>query len=327
MTDPFGLQPFVGEGRVCTALAYAVIDGPDRHRVGSIGCELDHLFDLASLTKPLATVSTIAHLLEDQAVELSQPVSFWLPESPSRLGEQTIADLLHHRAGLLAFSERLAEGLKGSDEQRLRELRRRVLEVPLKYQPGTVVYSDLGFILLAWICQRAGRSVDDLAPVFGCVVPDLSHIGQCIPTGYDEQHRPLVGRVHDPTCRLAGGRNCGHAGWFGSLHSTAGAVRQWLELSQGRSSLLPDTARALIVAESGQRTAGFDVPTPGGTTGGGWSTQTFGHLGYTGTAFLLYPQADRAAVLLTNRTWPDGVDRGIGDLRRHFFGAVARGTR
>ena len=326
MTDPLDLQSFVGEDRVCTALAYAVIEGTQPARLGSMGCQLDDLFDLASLTKPLATVSTVAHLMADGVVDLSQPVSFWLPEAPTRLGEQTIADLLHHRAGLLAFSEQLAVGLQGADEKRLRELRHRVLDVPLKHKPGTVVYSDLGFILLAWICQRAGRSVDDLAAEFGCLVPDASHRQRCIPTGFDEDQKPLVGRVHDPTCRLAGGRNCGHAGWFGSLRATASAVRQWLDVSQNRPSSLPDTARLLIVAGPGQRTAGFDVPTPGGTTGGGWSKLTFGHLGYTGTAFWVDPQADRAAVLLTNRTWPDGADRGIGDLRRHFFGAVARGA-
>ncbi len=326
MTDAFGLQGFVGEGRVCTALAYAVIDGRRSDQVGSIGCELDDLFDLASLTKPLATVSTIAYLMADEVVDLSQPLSFWLPEAPSLLGEQTVADLLHHRAGLLAFSEQLAVGLQGSDQKRLRELRQRVLDVPLKHKPGTVVYSDLGFILLAWICQRAGRSVDDLRSKFGFVVPEHFDLERCIPTGFDEDQKPLVGRVHDPTCRLAGGRNCGHAGWFGSLRVTANAVKQWLDLSQGRASLLPDTARLLIAAEPGARTAGFDVPTPGGTTGGGWSETTFGHLGYTGTAFWIDPQADRAAVLLTNRTWPDGEDRGIGDLRRHFFGAVARGA-
>ena len=70
--------------------------------------------------------------------------------------------------------------------------------------------------------------------------------------------------------------------------------------------------------------AGFDVPTPGGTTGGGWSPSSFGHLGYTGTAFWVDPGADRAAILITNRSWPDDSDRGIADLRRQFFGAVAR---
>ena len=324
MTLTLDLHEFVGEGRVCTALAYAVIDGCQPDQMGSVGCELDDLFDLASLTKPFATVSTIAHLLADGVVELDQRLDFWLPEAPLLLGQQNIADLLHHRAGLLAFSEHLAQGLQGSGERRLRELRHRVLEVPLKHKPGTIVYSDLGFILLAWVCQRAGRPVDDLASELGFVVPDGSHVKRCIPTGFDPDGRPLVGRVHDPTCRLAGGRNCGHAGWFGSLRATTNAVRQWLDLSQGRPSLLPDAARLLIVAEAGARTAGFDVPTAGGTTGGGWGKGTFGHLGYTGTAFWVDPETDRAAVLLTNRTWPDGVDRGIGDLRRHFFGAVAR---
>ena len=323
MTDPFGLKDFVGEGRVCTALAYAVIRGEQPAQVQVFGCGLDDLFDLASLTKPLATVSTIAHLLAEQAIGLEQTVGHWLPEAQGLLADASIKDLLHHRAGLLAFSEDLASDLSGPPEKRLRELRRRAVEMPLRHRPGTIVYSDLGFIILAWICQRAGRSVDELASAGGFVIPEPSMATQCIPTGLDQRGRPLVGRVHDPTCRFAGGRNCGHAGWFGSLRVTERAVRAWLDLSQGRPSVLPEEAKALITPEPGARTAGFDVATPGGTTGGGWSDQTFGHLGYTGTAFWIDPRADRAAVLLTNRTWPDGMDRGIGDLRRKFFAAVA----
>ena len=324
MTDRFGLAGFVGEGKVCTALAYAVIEGEQPAHLEAFGCGLDDLFDLASLTKPLATVTTVAHLLSEGAISLDQTVGYWLPEAQGLVAHASVADLLHHRAGLLAFSEDLASGLTGPAPKRLRELRQRALETPLRHRPGAVVYSDLGFIILAWICQRAGRGVDDLAEQGGFVIPDAQVSSRCIPTGRDAQGLPLVGRVHDPTCRFAGGRNCGHAGWFGSLRATERAVRGWLDLSQGRPSALPEQAKTLIVPESGARTAGFDVATPGGTTGGGWSDQTFGHLGYTGTAFWIDPKMDRAAVLLTNRTWPDGSDRGIADLRRMFFGAVAR---
>lgn len=327
MTHPFGLERFVGEGRVCTALGYALIEGDEPTRLGSIGCRPNDLFDLASLTKPLGTVRAVAQLIEDGALTLEQSVGEWLPEAPAQLGAATLADLLHHRAGLLAFSERLADRLIGAPERRLRELRRRVLELPLKHRPGTVVYSDLGFILCAWICQRAGMAVDELAAPQGFLIPSGADLERCIPTGYDPDQMPLKGRVHDPTCRRAGGRNCGHAGWFGGIEATAAAVRSWLDLACGRPSSVPRAASALIVPQHGGRTAGFDVPTPGGTTGGGWGARAFGHLGYTGTAFWIDPDADRAAVLLTNRTWPDGQDRGIGALRRHFFGAVARGER
>ena len=114
MTHPFGLERFVGEGRVCTALGYALIDGDEPIRLGSIGCRPDDLFDLASLTKPLGTVRAVAQLIEDGALTLEQSVGEWLPEAPAQLGAATLADLLHHRAGLLAFSERLADGLIGA---------------------------------------------------------------------------------------------------------------------------------------------------------------------------------------------------------------------
>ena len=85
------------------------------------------------------------------------------------------------------------------------KLRRRVLELPLGHRPGTVVYSDLGFILCAWICQRAGMAVDELAAPQGFLIPSGADLERCIPTGYDRDQLPLKGRVHDPTCRRAGG--------------------------------------------------------------------------------------------------------------------------
>jgi CubicO group peptidase (beta-lactamase class C family) len=322
-----GLAAFVGEQKVCTALAWGVFN-QGQFTSGSIGCDDQAIFDLASLTKPLATVTTVAFLLDDGVLSLEQKVGFWLPEAEAQLAGTSIRDLLHHRAGLLAFSETLASGLQGSSEARLRALRYSALELPLRHRPGTVVYSDLGFILLAWICHRAGRPVDALRhhpDLGGFIVPPLDEgiaLPNFVPSGRDEKGLPLLGRVHDPTCRLVGGVNCGHAGWFGDLNSTLRASRAWLDLACGRASALPAAARQLIEHAPGQRSAGFDVPTPGGTTGGNWGARSFGHLGFTGTAMWVDPDADCCAVLLTNRTWPDGKDRGIGDLRRYFFSAV-----
>ena len=134
------------------------------------------------------------------------------------------------------------------------------------------MYSDLGFILCAWICQRAGMAVDELAAPQGFLIPSGADLERCIPTGYDPDQMPLTGRVHDPTCRRAGGRNCGHAGWFGGIEATTAAVRSWLDLACGRPSSVPRAASALIVPQHGGRTAN-DVPTPGGTTGGGWGAR------------------------------------------------------
>jgi len=306
------------------------LSGAEEVQFGSFGCSETDLFDLASLTKPLATVTTVALLIDESALRLDDRVGRWLPEAQGQLATASIADLLHHRSGLLAFSEHLAQGLEGPAERRLRGLRFRILELPLKHRPGTMVYSDLGFILLAWICQRAGRTVDQLArhpQLGGFWAPGEGETPapqRFVPSGRDPDGMPLLGRVHDPTCRLAGGQNCGHAGWFGSLQATVRAVQAWLDLAADRPSPLPNAAHLLIQTQLGQRSAGFDVPTPGGTTGGGWSANSFGHLGYTGTGFWLDPTADRAAVLLTNRSWPDDSDRGIAELRRRFFGAVAR---
>lgn len=331
MSEAFGLAAAVGEGRVCTALGWALVRPGQADALGAIGCGRDSLFDLASLTKPFATVTTVAMLIDDGALALHDTVSSWLPEAQGALRRASIADLLHHRAGLAPFAQ-ITDGLSGAAPKRLRALRQRALELPLLHRPGSVVYSDLGFIILAWICQRAGRSVDAarLAPGLPrFIVPSADRVvdpSRFVPSGRDELGRPLLGRVHDPRARHGGGQNCGHAGWFGSIEMVAQVLTAWLDLAVGRASPLPLAARSLIEIAPGGRTAGFDIPTEGGSSGNGWGRRSFGHLGYTGVAFWIDPDNDRAAALLTNRTWPDGADRGIADLRRRFFTAVAKNS-
>jgi CubicO group peptidase (beta-lactamase class C family) len=321
-------EAFVGPGAVCEALAFGWVQGGER-RVGSVGCELDLIFDLASLTKPLAVVTTVALLLEEEALALDDSIGDWLPEAGGALAAARVSDLLHHRAGVAPYAD-LGAHLAGYPERRLRGLRHAALDCPLVCRPGVQTrYSDIGFILLAWICARAGRRVDDarqLPGLSGCLVPHLDGPAShrlYAPTGFDEHGAILQGRVHDPRCRAGGGRDTGHAGWFSTLEPVLNWAEAWLDLACARPSPLPAAGRALIVRGADARTAGFDCPTVGGSSGGGWSAEAFGHLGFTGTALWVDPARDRAAVLLTNRTWPDGAERGIGELRRMFFSFVA----
>jgi serine-type D-Ala-D-Ala carboxypeptidase len=322
------IEALVGHDNACEALAYGWLCDGERH-LGSLGCDLDLIFDLASVTKPLAVGTTIGLLLQEEALSLDDRVADWLPEARGLLREVRLLDVLLHRAGMAPYAH-LEHDLNGSSEQRLRSLREAALDCPLVYRPGSRTrYSDLGFIVLAWICARAGRRVDDarlLPGLHGCVVPHLdgptSH-RLYAPTGVDEGGAILQGRVHDPRCRAGGGRDCGHAGWFAPVAPVLDWAQAWLDLACGRPGPLPDAARRLTMVGPNGRTPGWDCPSAGGSTGGGWSPKTFGHLGYTGTALWVDPERERAAVLLTNRTWPDGADRGIANLRRHFFAWVA----
>ena len=323
------LDAFVGVTGVCTQLGWSVRLGKDIC-LGTIGCPEDRIFDLASLTKPLGTATAFSILIERGVLGLDDPVKRWIPEAPSTLGARPLMELLNHRAGLAAWLD-LGKDLSGSPTQRLNGLRQAALNAPLASIPGTkAVYSDLGYILAAWIAERAGQEVDDVRSTLGW--DELFVVGSdappsprsYAPTGFSPEGTKLQGQVHDDNCRAAGGKNTGHAGWFGTISGVTKAVSTWHDLLVGRHNKLPATASQLVKGIPGERTPGFDVPTPGGSTGGHWGQGTVGHLGFTGTAFWIDPVKDRSAVLLTNRTFPDGEDRGINVLRQWFFDWAAK---
>jgi len=289
-----------------------------------LGCGLDAVFDLASLTKPLATVHAFAELSTVGTLDLQDTVGQHLPEAEGPVADVTLEQLLRHESGMNAWLP-LHSAIDPQKGDPLTQLRLGALSAPLGSRPGeSTRYSDLGFITLAWICERAGLPVDELrvsaAGRFLCPPLDAaagsSHL--FLPSGHDAQGRALLGRVHDENCRSSGGVGAGHAGWFGTIGEVLKAGEAWLDASLGGDKLAPD-AQLLTQRGAHQRTAGFDVPTPGGTTGGGFGPRSFGHLGFTGTALWIDPDAELVAVLLTNRTWPDGEDRGIADLRRAYF--------
>ena len=318
------LDAFVGVSGVCTQLGWALRQG-QKLSLGTIGCPEDRIFDLASLTKPLATATAYSLLLERGVLGLDDPIGRWIPDASFPLASRPLDELLRHQAGLAAWAD-LGRNLSGTQAQRLQGLRQAALEFPLDSTPGTTtLYSDLGFILAAWIAEKAGLPVDGVRSQLGwdqlCVPaidgPPLPR--PYAPTGFSPEGQRLQGTVHDDNCRAAGGQNTGHAGWFGTVKGVVDAVGAWQDLLVGRSSTLPLAGKQLAERVGKGRTPGFDIPTSGGSTGGGWSDSTVGHLGFTGTAFWIDPERDCSAILLTNRTFPDGEDRGIKVLRQWFF--------
>ena len=216
------LDAFVGVSGVCTQLGWSIRLGQEL-TVGTIGCPQDRIFDLASLTKPLATASAYALLLERGVLGLDDPVGRWLPEASLPLASRPLAELLSHSAGLAAWVD-LGKNLTGSQEQRLEGLRLAALKTPLASVPGTqTLYSDLSYILAAWVAERAGQPVDDVRELFkwdelhtsGLKPPPNPRA--FAPTGFSPEGNKLQGRVHDDNCRAAGGQNTGHAGWFGTI--------------------------------------------------------------------------------------------------------------
>jgi CubicO group peptidase (beta-lactamase class C family) len=299
------------------------------------------IFDLASVTKVLATTS-VAMLLYDRGIlDLETPLGEILPgfvigRAPGSGKERvTLRMLLAHSSGLPAYA-RLFEQHTASNQ-----LLRACLEMPLEAAPGArAEYSDIGFILfgkalevlagdyLSRFCPREIFAPLELTSTFFC--PPTSMRQQIPPTVNDITFRKRIiqGEVHDEHAFVLGGCS-GHAGLF----SNALDVLRFAAciLAEGRSSngtqlFNPATVRLFATRESEpagtSRALGWDTPTAPSSSGKHFSPSSIGHLGYTGTSLWIDPERELAVVLLTNRTWPDRENKAIQIVRPAFHDAV-----
>ncbi len=294
---------------------------------------LSTVFDLASVTKVVATTAMAMLLYDRGQLNLKQRVVDVLPEFSSadeRRARITIEMLLAHSSGLPAY-ERLFELARSRQELMLL-----ALKVPLNADPGThAEYSDIGFILLGEILERiAGDPLDTYCgrEIFGplhmkstCFRPAERFRGQIPPTRDDRtfRHRVVQGEVHDENASVMGGVS-GHAGAFGNtadLMSFSAAMlgfgaeifqKETVSLFTRRQPSPPGTSRAL----------GWDTPSPPSQAGHNFSSSSFGHLGYTGTSLWIDGEQKIAIALLTNRTWPGNESKLIKHVRPAFHDAV-----
>lgn len=318
---------------------------------------LETRYDLASLTKVIATTTLVA-----QAVGLGQlalddrlPVSLAVGEY-----QPTLRDLLEHASGLAAhrefFHEPWSLGIGARDE-----LIAAVRREPLAVLPRTqAIYSDLGFLLLgAWLEQLGGARLDELfmariARPLGLErelgFPGLDVLGaehvaatEVYDAALHDGARPhwfaireqagqaaACGLVHDDNCLVMGGV-AGHAGLFGTAMGVLGVARAWLD---HRLPLLDPVTSARVVAEfttpsrvpGSTRRLGFDGPSPDGSgaTGQALSSRAYGHLGFTGTSVWVDPPTQAIYVLLSNRVHPTRNDDRIRALRREFHALAAQ---
>lgn len=310
-----------------------------RWRVPALGPPVgdDPWFDLASLTKPLATVTLTMILVERGALALDEPVRTWVPDAAT---PATLAQLLGHTAGCAAhvkFFEDLAARAR-PDEPPRQTLLRCARSHPLAGVPGeTTTYSDLGYLLLGEVLERAGGArLDELfsahvaGPLgLGCHFrpPGTPLVPDTVATELGPDGAAILGEVHDENAR-AGGGVFGHAGLFGRISDLASFARATLAAAAGA----PDdgalvnaaTARAFFGRAPGNASwrLGWDTPsrTPGVSHAGDlWPRDSgVGHLGFTGTSLWLDLARGRWCALLTNRVHPsrEGSAEGIKQLRR-----------
>jgi uncharacterized protein YbbC (DUF1343 family)/CubicO group peptidase (beta-lactamase class C family) len=296
----------------------------------------DTIFDLASLTKIVATATSIMILVERGAVRLNDPLTKFIPEFKGEGRERvTIEHLLTHRAGFAPDFD-LAEQWTGYDEAMKRLATERLRSVP----GARFVYSDLGFIALGEVVRCAsGMPLDEFArrniyEPLGMretgFKPAASLRPRIAPTekrrsqesylgsrpdalAQSESERWLRGEVHDPTSFRMGGV-AGHAGLFSTADDLAIYCQMILNGGEynGARILSPlgvaAMTRARAVAEDGSaRALGWDVASSFSSNRGDLFTPgSFGHTGFTGTSLWIDPATETFVVFLSNRVHPDG---------------------
>lgn len=296
------------------------------------------LFDLASVTKPVATTTMAMILYERGLLELETPVVGVVPEfmtdanrTPDpRRRDVTFRMLLAHSSGLPAY-EKLFLKTHSPDQ-----LLRAAFTTSISTNPGTrAEYSDLGFILLAAALERiAGESLDVFCQreIFGPLAmthttfnPPADARKQIPPTADDRTFRKRIiqGEVQDENASVLGGV-AGHAGLFSTAEDLARFAHAMLQ--GGPPILLPETVALFTRRESAppgtSRALGWDTPSAPSQSGQYFAPRSFGHLGYTGTSLWIDPDRQLSITLLTNRTWPDCANHAIKKVRPEFHNAI-----
>jgi uncharacterized protein YbbC (DUF1343 family)/CubicO group peptidase (beta-lactamase class C family) len=297
---------------------------------------VDTVFDLASLTKPIATATSAFVLIEAGKLKLSEKVATYWPEfAANKKDHVTVEHLLLHTSGLTADNA-LADYKDGKITAM-----KKIAELKLEAEPGARFrYSDVGFIVLGELIERlSGKPVDEFARthVFEPLAmadtgykPDDKHTLRIAPTGQRDK-RWLVGEVHDPRA-AAMGNVAGHAGLFSSADDLARYARMLLrngELDGKRilSSLSVRLMTTNVPVPGGQRSRGWDVDTSFSAPRGEFSRgESFGHTGFTGTSIWIDPPSKTAVIILTNRVHISEKVQ-VTALRREVANIVARASR
>jgi CubicO group peptidase (beta-lactamase class C family) len=307
------------------------------------------VFDLASLTKPLATVLALLIHKQRGLLRLDDRLPDLLGQVvPADKGAITLAHLLRHSSGLPAHRPYF-EILRTLPVDRRREvLLELLLDEPLEARPGDkAVYSDLGFILLGRIVEEiSGETLDSFVnrwlygplglegkiafnplylPVFGEGTV-FAPTEECPWRG-----RVLQGEVHDDNAHAMGGV-AGHAGLFAPAGAVLTLVSFLLDLVKGRAAHphlpaadLQEAVRCTNTPADSTWGLGFDTPSAVNPSAGELlSRLSFGHLGFTGTSFWCDPERDLSVVLLSNRVHLGRLNTLIRAFRPRFHDAVAR---
>ena len=285
----------------------------------------DTVFDMASLTKILATSTAAMELYQQGKFRLNDPVAKYLPEFAANGKEDiTIRQIMTHYSGLppdVDLTQDWSGKQKGLDL---------AFSAKPDRPPGTQFrYSDINFITMGALVERlSGMTLDAFAAqnVFAPLgmnhtrfLPPEEWRGDIAPTQYDEHHHMLQGVVHDPTARRMGGV-AGHAGVFSTAGDVAIYAQNLLDQLQGRPSKFPVNRLTLEKMTTPQQPAtgvalrglGWDIESPfSGNRGELFPVGGFGHTGFTGTDLWIDPWSDSYVIFLSNRVHPNGGKNSV----------------
>jgi CubicO group peptidase (beta-lactamase class C family) len=318
-------------------LTYEVDAAPvDRHTI----------FDLASLTKVLATTTLVMRAVDDGRLTLDDPVARWLRGWRGTDREHvTIRDLLAHSSGLTAYLPFYR------DHTGRHEIEHAICSLPLEYPPRSQsIYSDLGFMLLGFILEDVQPSGPAFRGVPGAFDPSRSLATQfhrfasyitaeplrfnpprtwrprTAPTEIDAwRGRLLAGEVHDENTWALGGA-AGHAGLFGTAEAVGAFARATLRTIAGEHIVAePATVRHFITptnVPNSSRALGWDTMLPTSSCGLMLSPRAVGHTGFTGTSLWIDWERDLYIVFLTNRVHPTRANDAIRAVRPKLHDAI-----
>ncbi len=293
-------------------------------------------YDLASLTKVIATTTAIMILTERDEIDLDAPVARYVPEFGQAGKENvTVRQMMTHSAGLVAFRPFHVQGFTTAEQ-----VYDTIYATPLQYEPDTkIVYSDWGMMVLLRAIEGITATPFDewsTANIFeplGMTSTGYIHVDSpdtmAVPTEVDGTRGLVSGYVHDETAMLVGGV-AGHAGLFSTAEDLSRFARMLLGggTLDGVTLLQPSTIARFTTregtVEGSSRAIGWDTRSVEGYSSAGtkFGPRAFGHTGFTGTSMWFDPDAQIFAILLTNRVHPTRDNSKVGGVRASYADLV-----
>lgn len=313
---------------VVPGVSYGFIDG-DRIETGVLGraalvpkiepLRPGALYDVASLTKVVGTLSVVLQLLAQGRLALTDPITRWLPTwSDERV---TIRHLLTHTSGITGYIPR-------RNTLPAAQLTRALLGLhvgPTFNQ--TMVYADVNYIFLGWIVERILREPVQVAVQKRVLTPlGMTHStftprdpAACVPTAVTASRGLVRGQVHDPKGFVLQ-RHCGSAGLFSTVDDLARFCQAYWQPTAVASVLPPNWIQRLVADWTPTRRAGRSLGWALSATPGPGGHRVLWHSGFTGTYLVIDPEQRQAMVFLTNRVHPVAPNEPYLDQRNAVIG-------